>query len=258
MSVELARRARTLALASTLSVALCGCYTPGYNTYATPRTTPERGIGAGFHIQASGYAGELENQKNKKYIAPTPPGVSGRIGLGENWDMGTRVGVAFPWDGNASALDFGGDLKWLALPGEALDIALNPAAGLTFLTGEVMDRYGYLYTTDVRHWHVDLPVVAGLNLDRALTVVFSPGVVLGWYTPELEPFAHARRGRLVNGVAPRLGVGLNVRTGVSFAIQPETTFVYSTAEDNHRLIYTVGVGFQLGKLPKMLRPAAAR
>ena len=250
---------RELVAVVALSVALSGCYTPGYNTYATPRTTPDKGIAAGFHVQVTGYAGEIEREKNKKYIAPTLPGVSGRMGLSDAWDMGARVGIGLPWGNDfGSTLHLGGDLKWLVAPGETFDVALNPALGLTLLNEETVDPNGYIATREFRHWHVDAPVLFGINIDRALTVVASPGVLLGWYGPALTPFDEARRGRLVEGVAPRLGFGLNVRTSESFALQPETTLVYSTAEHNHRLIYTFGLGFQLGKLPKMLRPPEAR
>jgi hypothetical protein len=250
---------RELVRAGALSVALSGCYTPGYNTYATPRTTPDKAIAAGFHLQVTGYTGEIESEENQKYIAPTFPGVSGRMGLSDTWDMGARVGIGLPWgDDLASTLHLGGDLKWLVAPGETLDVALNPALGLTMLNEETVDPDGYLSTREFRHWHVDMPVLFGINLDRALNVVASPGVLLGWYGPAVTPFDEARRGRLVEGIAPRLGIGLNVRTGESFALQPETTFVYTTAEHNHRLIYTFGLGFQLGKLPKMLRPSEER
>jgi hypothetical protein len=259
MSPALARRARSLVAAATLSGALSGCYTPGYNTYATPRTTPNKAIAAGFHLQVTGYTGELENQKNQKYIAPTLPGVSGRIGLGDTWDMGARAGVALPW-GNSlmSAVHVGGDIKWLVAPGETLDVALNPALAVTLFSEQTVDSKGYLSVNDYRHWHVDAPVLLGVNLDPMLAVVASPGVLLGWYAPEVTPFDETRRGRLVDGVAPRLGVGLNVRTSQGFALQPEATLVYATAEHNRRFIYTFGLGFQLGKLPKILRPPDAR
>jgi hypothetical protein len=245
------RRARAFAGASALAAAVTACYTPGYNTYATPRTTPTKKISTGVHLQVSGYSGEIAGRANRRYFAPTLPGVSGRVGLAERWDTGFRIGVGYGYFG-ASALHLGGDLKWHVLPGKALDIALNPALGFTTLRGDSVNEDGYLRTDGVSHWQLDAPLLAGINLARGLVVVVSPGVVLGSYASHVVPFDHAIRGRLVDGVAPRVGVALNARLGERVAIHPEATFVYSTLEANQRMIYTFGVGLQFGRLPKGL------
>lgn len=235
-----------------MSVAVPACYTPGYNSYATPKVTPAGKIAAGFHVQVSGYSGEIENQKHQNYWAPTPPGVSGRLGLGGRWDAGVRLGTGLGLVG-ASALNLGGDLKWLAIPGEALDIALNPALRFTSLSGEVAQPDGSLTYEGVNHWEVEAPVLAGINLDQALVVVVSPGVVFGWYSEPAVPLAYSTYGRLVSGVAPRVGVGLNVRASDGLAIHPEATFVYTTQELNRHVIYTFGLAIQVGRLPPALR-----
>jgi hypothetical protein len=92
-----------------------------------------------------------------------------------------------------------------------------------------------------------------MNLGESLVLVVSPGVVFGWYSDPWIPRDYATSGRLVDGIAPRVGIGLNVRTSESFAVHPETTFVYTTEEMNRRMIYTFGVAFQFGRLPKALR-----
>lgn len=254
MTRPLARSARALAGTSALAVAVSGCYTPGYNTYATPRTTPERKITAGAHVQVAGFSGEMAGQKNQSYFAPTLPGVSGRVGLGERWDTGFRAGLGYGFFG-ASALNLGVDLKWHVLPGEALDLALNPAFRYTALNENIVDEDGYVKNDGLNHWELDAPVLAGINLSETIIVVVSPGVVLGWYSPPAVPFDHAVRGRMVDGIAPRVGVGLHARLEDKLAIQPEATFVYSNEEGNRRMIYTFGVGFQFGRLPKALRPS---
>ena len=257
MKRGLAREVRTLVEASALSILASACYTPGYNSYATPRVTPERKIAAGFHVQVAGFSGELEGKQNQKYFAPSLPGVSGRVGLGGRWDTGFRAGYGLGFYG-AAALHLGGDLKWLVLPGEALDIALNPALRFTSLSDDTVDSNGYIKHEGVNHWELDAPVVAGLNLSDALVVVVSPGVVLGWYSEPLVPFGEETRGRLVDGLAPRIGIGLNVRLEERLAMHPEATFVYTTHEANHRMIYTFGVAFQFGRLPPAFRAPAPR
>ncbi len=256
MLSELARRARTLAGASLLSVAATACYTPGYNTYATPRVTPQRKIAAGAHVQVAGYAGEIAGQKNQKHFAPTLPGVSGRVGLGGRWDMGFQAGLGFGFY-TPSALRLGGDLKWLVLPGEALDLALDPGFRFTNVHEEIVSPDGYVTTDGVNHYELDAPVLAGINVSESLVVVLSPGVVAGWYSEQAVPFDHAVRGPLVDGIAPRVGIGLDVRLDESLAIHPEATFVYTTEAANQRMIYTFGFGFHFGNLPKTLRASDA-
>jgi len=251
MKRALARCARALAGATAMSLAAPACYTPGYNTYATPRTTPASKISVGAHVQVSGYSGEIASPRKETYFAPTLPGVSGRIGLGERWDTGFRIGMGFGIVG-ASALNFGTDLKWHVLPGKALDLALNPAVAFSSLSEDIVDADGYMKSDYAAHWQLDAPVLVGINLGPSVVVIVSPGVVLGTYASDEVPFDHASRGRLVDGVAPRVGVGLNARLGERVALHPEATFVYSTAEANQRMIYTFGFAIQFGRLPKGL------
>jgi hypothetical protein len=227
-----------------------GCYAPGYNTYSTARTTPPRSVQAAVYVQATGHSGEVDGER-KPDIALFPPGVSGRVGIVERLDAGFHLGIlGLDW---GSVL--GGDVKWLALSGDALDLAFDPGLDWSYLnTLDLGPAPGETSTGGEPHHGFYLfraPIVTGMNLSRRVAVVLTSGFVYGWPTPELA-LQPGDRSRLVDGVAPLVGLGINFRTGAHSAFHPEATFVFSTDENERRVIYTLGFALQFGRLPRTL------
>ncbi|HEX6764399.1 MAG TPA: hypothetical protein VF103_02955 [Polyangiaceae bacterium] len=243
--------ARAAGTAFALITLVTGCYTPGYNTYSTVRTTPPRGVSAAFHFQVTGHSGEVGGER-EPYIAPFPPGVSGRYGLAERLDAGLRLGISVP-----DAYSVGGDVKWLVLPGEALDLARDP--GLLFssvnhlgIDEPAIDEPSPEQEHDF--WQLRAPILTGLNLSRAVVVVLTTGFVYGWPSPEFLP-PQGDRTRFVDGFAPLVGLGINFRADESIAFHPEATLVFSTDDGERRTIYTFGFALQFGRLPRTIRTA---
>jgi hypothetical protein len=214
-----------------------GCYAPGYNAYSTARTIPRGGVAAGFYAEASGHTGEVGGER-ETFFAMFPPGFAGRTGLSERLDIGGHFA-------GLGAFSFGGDLKWLVLPGDTLDLALDPGIDYVYLV-----RIG-VHGPDRSYdfWRFRAPIVTGINVSNRVVVVLTTGFVYGLPAPD-----PGLDGRLVDGAAPLVGLGVNLRAGPSVAFHPESTFVFSTAENERRFIYTVGFAVHFGRLPRTLSP----
>jgi hypothetical protein len=239
-------RNHSVATAALLPMALnAGCYAPGYNSYSTARTIPRGGVAAGFYAEASGHSGEVRGE-DETFFAIFPPGFAGRVGLSERLDIGVHVA-------GLGAFSFGGDLKWLVLPGDALDLALDPGIDYVHLFRAGAFGPGTPTSRSFDFWRLRAPIVTGINVSSRVVVVLTTGFVYGLPASDLGVNGLGDQGRIVDGAAPLVGLGLNLRAGPSVAFHPESTFVFSTAENERRFIYTVGFALQFGRLPRILR-----
>ncbi len=215
------------------------CSTHGYNTYATPRTVPPKKIAGAFSMEGTGFSGDVTGESEGGFSVFSP-GMAGRVGVAEHWDLGVRAAIL--------PLNVGGDAKWQALRTGFMDLALNPGVSTSAARLVWEDEGGYLREDTFYDVVADFPLVIGVNLIRQVSVVLTPGVLYGWQTPDHRPDFLTDRWRMVSGLAPRVGLGLELRASVGYALHPEVTLVISTEENEQRAIYTLGVALEFGAL----------
>lgn len=211
-------------------VALAGCASP--NLYSTPRTTPEGKLSHTVAVEAYGgtytYVDMNGDERTGTVFLPTLPTYQLRYGAADDIDIGLRV---------ANMTSLAADVKFNPVRSEMFDLAIDPGVQWIHIGGDPVS-FDTIY--------LSAPILLGVNLSEAVTLVASPGamyaVVLGDITGKGDLLA-------THGAFARLGVGLNLRAGSSFAIHPEVT-VMRAFTSAAPLIYSFGLGFNFGRLPK--------
>jgi hypothetical protein len=199
-----------------LAVACVGCAAP--NLYTTPRATP---VGKFTSVVASQLLSQPELQ-NQTYSLQ----VGGRYGFAPRFDGGLRSNFA----------SIAADLKWNAVRTPLFDFALD---GGVELLPETL--------------YVDMPLLFGVNLSEAVSLLASTGITLG----EGKQPTLSSRDIYDNGVRPRrpagyvllrAGMGAQFRFTPRFAVVPEFTYVgpidggiHGTSE-----FMAFGIGFCFG------------
>lgn len=221
---------------------LAGC--PNPNTYGTPRTTPKGEIShsiAAEGIYVSGQTQKVNVGTNGQPVTtnesvgfglPTLPTYQLRIGVSDEVDIGVAAR-------NLSSL--GADVKWNFVRG-SVDLAIAP--GLQYANLPFGKEPVHLF-------YIHAPLLVGLNLSDALSVVLTPGFVylaaIGTYT---TTGTGADKNSVISasGALARFGVGLNIRPSKKFHIQPEVTGMRAF-NDAEGLFLMFGLGFNFGSLP---------
>jgi hypothetical protein len=209
-----------------LALVLTGCPSP--SIYGTARTTPVGRVSHTTSLEGVGIGGKYVQgdgtPRDGVRALPTLPSYQVRYGAFENTDVGVRL---------ANFATLGVDLKHNLIEDEVLDLAIDPMLQVSYHPGAWGSRqqvplYGHL------------PLLVDLNLSSTVTLVLSPGGM----------FALAESD--ISGPYARLGVGLNVRTGKRFAVQPELTALHTLyrMEGSPPQLYFVSLGFHYGSLPE--------
>ncbi len=209
-------------------VTLLGSACPNPNTYTTPRTAGSGKINHSLAPEAWGVTGTVSG------TFPTLPTYTLRIGVGDRFEIGGRVA-------NMSSL--GADLKWNFLRSKGFDAAFDPAFQV-FQIG-VNDSSGTSSKITVSYLHV--PLLLGLNLSRAVTLVATPGFVYAITSAEVTSTDSSDQAA-ASGALARMGFGADFRVNQGFAIHPEITFMRGLGSEA-TMLYIIGVGFNFGSLP---------
>jgi hypothetical protein len=222
------------------SLALFGC--PNPNTYTTPRTIGsghfQHTLAAeawGFSIPATSAYSTTEKLSG---TVPTLPTYTLRIGLGDSWEIGARL---------ANMTSLGADVKWNLLKSSGIDLAIDPAFQIFELA--VNDSNGGNDLLRVTYLHV--PLLVGLNINRTVSVVFTPGLTWGFASGSSTATQFTGGGNQASastGAMGRFGLGFDFRIMPGFALHPEITFLRGFGADR-TLIYTAGLGFNFGAMP---------
>ena len=213
---------------------------PNANTYGTPRTTAAGRVSVTLAAEVyqlrrqvsdglSETGESLTRTSGRTYlVAPT---CQLRVGLSDRVDMGFRVA-------NSSSL--GGDLKWNFLRAPALDLAVAPSMQSISIEVNGGDEY-------VQHWH--LPVLVGVNINEAMSVILTPGVSYAALRGEARPsfISTIDVPGETSGVMGRLGLGLDLRPTKGFALHPEMTALHAVDDDVTFIMF--GLGFNFVNLP---------
>lgn len=209
---------RAIAPAS-VALACSGCAAP--NLYTTPRATPNNKFTT---VVATQLVARPELRERVYGLL-----IGGRLGLAPRLDGGLRT--------NFSAL--AADIKWNAIRSQYFDLALD--GGIEILPETL---------------YVDMPILFGINLSEAVSLLPSTGITLGkGKQPSMDgrisddDGVHGRRpaGR----VLIRAGLGAQFRMTPRFAVVPE--FTYTGPIDGGRLgtseYLAFGLGFCFGAQP---------
>jgi hypothetical protein len=232
------------ALGTALLTLLSGCGVGGYNTYATPRTTPKGRTQGAVFTQGVGFAGEI-GKTSRRVILPVLPSFGMRLGLADDVDMGTHLSMTPGTFEAGAAIEFATDLRYQIVHGHALELAIDPGVTVAQVAGvAVSDARGYQHDQDIAFWTFDAPLVTGVNLSNSVAIVLTTGILYGLRAPDAEPDWAAINGRWLGGFAPRVGLGLHDDSG-RFAFHPEGTLAFATRGGERRVIYTLGVAFEI-------------
>jgi hypothetical protein len=167
-----------------------------------------------------------------------PPTYTLRLGLGQSWEIGARIG-------NLSSL--GGDFKWNFLRSSRIDLAIDPA----FQVYEVTPNDSNGISTTFSFYHV--PLLVGVNLSRRASLVFTPGVSWGFASGGSERFTNGLHdgSNTSTGALGRFGVGVDLRMWPGVALHPEVTFLRRLGASDYpkTILYVVGLGINFGAMP---------
>jgi len=212
---------------------LFGC--PNPNTYTTPRTIGSRHFQGSAALEVWGLyvpATSTATGRSAQYL--TNPTLSLRLGLGDAWESGARIG-------NMSSL--GGDLKWNFLRSRRIDLAIDPAF-------QVMDDFTALGGNGQIFTYVHVPLLVGVNLTRAASLVFTPGLSWGFTSSGALRFTDGPDQGTRTGTIERLGIGADFRVRPGFALHPEITLLRAVGGDDRiQYFYVAGLGFNFGAMP---------
>lgn len=225
--------------------ALCtGC--PNPNTYGTPRTTP---VGRVQHtVAAEGFSYRVKNPDSAggrvaSGTFPNLPTYQLRVGVADTVDIGARI---------SNMSSFGADVKWNFLKSESFDMAAVPGFQVFHISGSTAGT-----TSGYTQFYGNLPVVLGINLSDAVTIVPTAGVTYGLNSVSVVSDDESAAAS-IDGLILRAGLGFNFRVSPKFAMQPELTMMqFLNADDKASVrLFIFGLGFNFGSLPVYGAPEA--
>jgi hypothetical protein len=229
-----------------VAAALCtGC--PNPQIYGTPRTTPVGKVqhtvaaeGFGFSIKYPSVTsnGVTTTRQAASGTWPNFPSYQLRVGVAETVDVGVRI---------SNMTSFGGDVKWNFIKGEVFDMATVPGFQV-FHIGSSSNGSTGGYT----QFYANLPLVFGINLSDAMTIVPTAGVTYGLNSVSVVSDDDSSAASSIDGLMLRGGLGMNFRITPKFAMQPEITMLkfLNKVDDASIVLYLFGLGFNFGNLPE--------
>jgi hypothetical protein len=216
---------------------LCGC--PNPNLYTTPRTLNKgdlqwqaaaEGFGASFQntvANTNGMGGT--HTETVSVVTPTLPTFGIRYGIADGFDFGARIA-------NLTSLAADGKIRLLK---STVDLAVDP--GLQFFYLSINGA-----SAAVLYLHV--PLLVGINLSDKVSLVLTPGFVLGVATATVVSNNDTTSAAVSTGPIARAGVGVDWRVAKKLALHPEITFMKAFG-DSQELLYIFGFGFNIGAQP---------
>jgi hypothetical protein len=230
-----------------------GC--PNPQIYGTPRTTPVGKVQHTVAVEGLGYSIKYPTRTASTGESITPPSSSGtlpnlptyalRVGVADRVDIGARV---------SNLTSIGADVKWNFIKGDVFDMAAVPG----FQVFHISATGGNGETAGYTQFYVNLPLVFGINISDAVTVVPTAGVTWGLNSASVVADDDTKAASSVDGIMLRGGLGFNFRISPKFAMQPEITVLkFNKSEDASVLLYTFGLGFNFGALPVYGAPEPA-
>jgi hypothetical protein len=236
-----------------VAAAVCtGC--PNPQIYGTPRTTP---VGRVQHtVAAEGFAYSIKYpSQTVGGVTSTPASDSGtlpnlptyqlRVGVADTVDIGVRI---------ANMSSIGADVKWNFIKGDVFDMAAVPGFQV-FHIGSSSNGATAGYT----QFYANLPLVLGINVSEAVTIVPTLGATYGLNSASVVSDDGSSAAASVDGLMLRGGLGFNFRISPKFAMQPELTMLkfLNKSEDASVTLFLFGLGFNFGALPEYGAPPAA-
>jgi hypothetical protein len=237
-SARLARSRAGLPLAAAACAAFA-CVNP--NTYATPRTVPPNRLDFLVAPEVSGFGGELDGASEFARLVPTLPTIGVRYGLSERWDIGGRF---------SNLTGTSADIKWNPVRTAAFDLALAPGLQFYEVFGVGDSDVDNPSDESISVLIVHLPLMAGLNLSRSLSLVPTLGVSYAFAPDPPLGASDIELSQVVHGAFARAGLGIDLRLSDAVALHPEATALYGIGEMDGYLVYMVGLGFVFGALPE--------
>lgn len=229
-----------------VAAALCtGC--PNPQIYGTPRTTPVGKVqhtvaaeGFGFNIKypAITAADGTKQERSDSATLPNLPTYQLRIGVADTVDVGVRI---------ANMTSVGADVKWNFIKGDTFDMATVPGFQVFHIGSS-----GGGTTAGYTQFYANLPLVFGINVSDAVTIVPTAGVTYGLNSASVVSADDTSAASSVDGIMLRGGLGFNFRISPKFSMQPEITILkfLNKTEDASVLLYLFGLGFNFGALPE--------
>jgi hypothetical protein len=239
------------------AAALCtGC--PNPQIYGTPRTTPVGKVQHTAAVEGFGYSVKYPTptataadpnpvaRASQSGTAPNLPTYALRVGVHDRVDIGARV---------SNLTSIGADVKWNFIKGDTFDMAAVPG----FQVFHISASGGNGDTAGYTQFYVNLPLVFGINLSDAVTVVPTAGMTWGNNSASVVADDGTEAASSVDGIMLRGGLGFNFRISPKFAMQPEITVLkfLNKSEDASVLLYLFGLGFNFGALPVYGTPEPA-
>lgn len=218
---------------------LCGC--PNPNLYTTPRTLPPGAvqvqaapefIGVAYKtgdIATTGNGTTSTTYQTQSGYLPMLPSLGVRVGLVDGLEVGARLQ-------NFDSL--AADLK-VRLSKGVFDLAVDPG-----LQGFYVNIGG----SGIGVAYLHLPVLLGLNVAPAVSLVASPGLVYVLETASAGSASGVEGSTTATGLLARLGGGVSFRVLKQLSIEPELTFMKGFS-DSDVLVWVFGVGFNIGAQP---------
>lgn len=215
--------------------ALCtGC--PNPQTYGTPRTTPAGKIQHSVAAEGIGASTDAGS-----FTVPNVPTYTLRVGVADSVDIGARI---------ANLTSIGADVKWNFIKSESFDMAIDPGFQFFRLGGTSSDGMGNSVDASVSVLYLNAPLMFGINVSDAVTIVPTAGITYGWANSEVSSNDETDAASGSTGVMLRPGIGFNFRISERFALHPEITFLKPLKDQSTGLLYVFGLGFNFGNLPK--------
>jgi hypothetical protein len=241
MRLDWPLRIATPALAALL---LCGC--PNPNTYTTPRTLNQGDLQLQVAAEAFGasFNQTVPNQnvgthtETASVFTPVLPTVGVRYGLADGFELGARVT-------NLDSLSLDGKIRLIK---GTFDLAVDPGVQGYYLSVSGSDAANQTTNSSAAVFYFHVPVLLGLNLSEATSIVLSPGFTYGAATTSITSGNNTQQAGGATGVMGRLGAGVDIRLSKKFALHPEITFIKSFT-DSEALLYLFGLGFNIGAQP---------
>lgn len=232
MSHHIISRVRSRGAVAGLGLAalcLTGC--PSMNTYTTARTVPQGTIQHTVALEGLG-----ASVRGATVFVPTLPTYQLRYGLTDRIDIAGRI---------SNLTSIGGDIKFNLLRG-GFDLSIDPGFQVTYL-GAVSTSSGDSVSLGIAY--INIPFLLQLNFSDSFGLILTPGFTYALaYGGATSSLSGDRGVYTSSGALARLGVGVNVRVGNMFALQPEFTTLWNP--DTEGFIFNFGIGLQIGSIPR--------
>lgn len=232
-----------------------GC--PNPNAYTVPRTLDPGDLQFNVAGEAYGFTTRLATPANGTTppstrladgVTPMLPTFGVRYGLVEGLELGVRV---------ENFLSLASDLKIRLLKGR-VDLAADPGAQAIYISAQTTNPDGTPATHAAGAFYFHAPLLVGLNLSDAVSLVASPGVAYAVGTNAIPSASSAEQAGASNEVLARLGLGADFRVSEHIAVHPEVTCMKGFTT-TRTLICIAGVALNLGAQPDRsdLEPAGS-